>query len=116
MVSKKAIFFGVLVIAIIVVLVFVFPLNNQKNVCKEIDDEALFADCESCSDAEDIIDCRDVVYRDFAFLRKDKSLCDNLIQEFRKRDCLMNFEKIIARGAFEPSESSDGLGGYQAIR
>ena len=116
MVSKKLIFIGILIIAIIIVLIFVFPLNNQKDVCKEIDDAGLFADCELCSDSEDIIDCRDVIYKNFAFLRQDESLCDNLVQEFRKRDCLMNFEKIKGRGVFEPSEEISDLGGYRAIR
>ena len=114
--SKKILFFGGVIVIIVVILLGLYFFINRENICQKIDDGDLFERCELCVDSEDEVDCRDVVYKDFAFLKQDESLCDNLVQEFRKRDCLMNFEKIIGRGASVPKDESDDSGGFKVVR
>ncbi|MHA1988909.1 MAG: hypothetical protein ACW98D_20005 [Promethearchaeota archaeon] len=108
------IFLGIIVL-IIVIAVLGFYYFNDQDLCKKIDDETLKQKCVSCENNEDQVDCKEKVYVDFAFLKKDKSLCNDLVQEHRKRECLVNLEGAVMRGNNLPSDEILDSGGYRKI-
>jgi len=106
------IFLGIIVL-IIVIVVLGFYYFSDQDLCKEINDGTLKQRCVSCENNEDPVDCKEKVYVDFAFLKKDKSLCNDLVQEHRKRECLVNLESTVVRGSDVPSDEILESGGYR---
>src|SRR4030042_5161716 len=93
------IFLGIIIL-ILVLAVFGFYYFNEQDLCKKIDEETLKQKCISCENNENLVDCKDEVYVEFSFLKGDKSLCDYLVQEYRKRQCLTNIKYKVIRNAY----------------
>lgn len=111
--KKSLLVFLGIIVFIIVIAIFVFYFFNNQDLCKKINNEALKQECLSCENAENPVDCKDSVYIDFAFLKKDKFLCNDLVQEYRKNECLVNLENAVIRGSKVPSDEILESGGYR---
>ena len=113
---KKTLFiFLGIIILIIVFSVFGFYYFNNQDLCKKIDEEILKQKCISCENTKNIVDCKDEVYVEFSFLKGDKSLCDDLVQEYRKAQCLVNIEHKVIRGAEGFNYEVLDSGGYRKV-
>lgn len=88
---------AVIVISIVIIGGLIFVFRGDKNLCEEIDDEGLLIECNECEGAYDSVDCRDMIYIKFAELKKDVSLCKNLILEYNLDDCKKNVGLRISR-------------------
>lgn len=111
--KKGRIIFWSIIILIIIVGFLIFVFNGDK--CKFIDDEDLFKRCELCEDEETEIVCRDNVYQEYAFLKSDLELCNKLVLEHRKQDCISSFETSFARGGERFVYEPNGVGGFERI-
>ncbi|MFA7707318.1 MAG: hypothetical protein WCX73_00020 [Candidatus Pacearchaeota archaeon] len=117
MVNKKYLIAGIILIVIVIVVLgfYFFGGNKNSDLCKKISDETIKQSCALCDDTENpiaIIDCKNTAYIEFVFLKQDKSLCNNLIQEYAKTNCLNGLEKSLARDGTVPEyEPIDG--GYK---
>ena len=111
--GKKLIF--LLVMVLIVIILIGFFLINRK--CNGLDEEKK-QECKLCSESDDAVDCRDVIYGEVAFANQDLSLCDKIVQDFRKDTCLLRTESMIStsskrggsKSIFIPLENG---GGYE---
>jgi len=92
----------ILVFVLIVVIIGVLFLVSKRD-CMNLNEE-LKQECKLCSDSNEPVDCRELIYRDFAVLSKDLEICDNINRDYMNRDCLLKTSEAI-------SMSSRGLGG-----
>jgi len=115
MINKKWLFLGIIILIIAIIAVFVFYFFNKQDLCKKINDEALKQKCLACESAENPVDCKDSVYVEFAFLKKDLSLCEDLTKEHKRIECRVNLEKSILRGSGVPNLEPLESGGYRKV-
>jgi len=94
---------GIVVLIILIVLGWFFVFNKE---CKNLSED-LKNQCELCSDSKEPVDCRDLIYNDFAILSKDLNICKNIEKDFIKRECLLKTEEAIISG-------DRGLGGSRS--
>ena len=117
MINKKYLIIGIIILVVMIIVVFVFYFLSEQDLCKKINDETLKQKCLACESAEDPVDsayCKENVYTGFVFLKKDKSLCNDLIQNYKINECKANLEKVLKRGDAVPKDEQVE-GGYIQI-
>jgi len=116
MINKKWLFLGIIILIIAIIAVFVFYFFNKQDLCKKINDEKLLNECVLCKQAYDAIDCKDRVYISYAMLKKDVSLCKNIIRDYNKEDCEVRVKISSSYRGGEPIYEPVGdSGGYKEI-
>jgi hypothetical protein len=115
MISKKYLIIGIIILVILIIGVLVFYFFSNQDLCTKISDKTLKQKCLVCETAENSVDCKDSVYTEFVFLKKDKDLCNNLVQQHRKNECNDNLEKSILRAGSAPRVETTESGEVRVV-
>jgi len=88
--KRKVWVIGVVIfICVIIILIFtLFLVGKGKDICDNLDSPSVRESCKLCNELENPSECKDTVYMNLATMNADASLCNQIVQEDKKNNCL----------------------------